>query len=220
MALLNSEPEKAFRPEHLQDMPQSPTGQTIQPLAEHGASPRQASLASRDTSAYLNQGTRVNGKITFEAQARIDGYVEGEILAKDLLIGESAVVNAQVKTASIVVAGTVQGEITAVQRIEIRPSAKVLGNVTTPRLVVHEGAIFEGRCAMPSEVARDDHRVTVLPKDAVIPKEEAQDVRRQRAHKASPLADPNDDLKRAETFETPARSASVSTAGSGNGQSG
>jgi cytoskeletal protein CcmA (bactofilin family) len=166
MALFNSEPEKGFRPEHLQDLVQSPAGPTNQPGVEHGATPRQASHASRDTGAYLNQGTKVNGKLTFEAQARVDGQVEGEIVAKDgLMIGESAVITAQVRAASIIIAGTVKGEITAFQRIEIRPSAKVHGNVTTPRLVVHEGALLDGRCSMPSEVAREDHKVTVLTKD-------------------------------------------------------
>jgi len=169
MALFN-EPEKGIRSGHVQD-PSQPL--TIQAQGDHAASPRQTPPASREAGTYLNPGTKVNGKVTFEAQARIDGHVEGEILAKDALeIGESAVIAAPIGAVSIIVAGTVKGELTAVHRIEIRPSARVQGNVTTPRLVVHEGAMFEGHCAMPSEVAREDRKVTVLPKEAVLPKEE------------------------------------------------
>jgi len=64
-----------------------------------------------------------------------------------------------------VVAGKVSGDIIAVQRIEIRPSAKVLGNLTAPVLVVHEGAVFEGHCSMQPEATREERKVTVFPKE-------------------------------------------------------
>ena len=167
MALFSNDPDRNIRPEHVQDPSQSPALQAIQSPTEHGAGPsHQPSFASRDAGAYLNQSSKVTGKLTFEAQARVDGQVEGEINAKDgLMIGESAVVTAQIKASSIIVAGTVKGEITAIQRVEIRPSAKVFGNVTTPKLIVHEGAMFEGHCAMPSEAVREDRKVTVFPKE-------------------------------------------------------
>jgi cytoskeletal protein CcmA (bactofilin family) len=72
-----------------------------------------------------------------------------------LIIGESAVVSAQIKASSIIVAGKRSGEIIASERIEIRPSAKVSGNLTAPRLVVHEGAIFEGNCTMQPDGVRE-----------------------------------------------------------------
>jgi cytoskeletal protein CcmA (bactofilin family) len=49
------------------------------------------------------------------------------------------------------VSGKVNGEITASQRIEIHPTAKVTGNITAPTLVIQEGAFFEGSCSMTSE---------------------------------------------------------------------
>jgi cytoskeletal protein CcmA (bactofilin family) len=120
---------------------------------------------SANAAAYLDAGSRISGKLYFETPARIDGQVEGEINAKDsLAIGESAVVSAQIKAASVTVAGKVSGDIVAVQRIEIKPSAKVLGNITAPILVINEGALFEGHCAMQPE-AHDDRKVTVFPKE-------------------------------------------------------
>ena len=84
------------------------------------------------------------------------------------MIGESAVVTAQIKAASVVVAGKISGDIVATQRIEIRPSAKVLGNVTSPVLIIHEGALFEGHCSMQAESPRDN-KVAVFPKEERIP---------------------------------------------------
>ena len=73
------------------------------------------------------------------------------------MIGHGALVTAKIKAASVVVAGTVSGEITATERIEIRPSAKISGNLTAPRIAMHEGAMFEGHCAMkPEEVAKKE----------------------------------------------------------------
>ena len=115
--------------------------------------------------AYLDRGSKITGKISFENPARIDGEVDGEINAKDsLLIGESAVVAAQVRAASVSIAGKVSGDIIAT-RIEIRPSAQVSGNITAPVLLVQEGAQFEGHCSMQPEGVREDRKVTVFTKE-------------------------------------------------------
>jgi cytoskeletal protein CcmA (bactofilin family) len=58
------------------------------------------------------------------------------------------VVKARISAASIVIYGTTTGEITAKHRLEVRPTAKVSGNITVSILVVHEGATFDGNCAM------------------------------------------------------------------------
>jgi len=167
MALFNKEPEKNVRPDpSVRSQPVQAVPVPTSPLEGRGAPPRQPATAPVEARAYLDQGSKVTGKLSFDSPARIDGHVDGEIIAKDgLIIGESAVVTAQIKAASIVVAGKVSGDLTASQRIEIRPSAKVLGNLTAPILVVHEGAVFEGHCAMQPEGAREDRKVTVFPKE-------------------------------------------------------
>jgi len=147
MALFNKEPEKnirtdaSVRPQTGQAVPVPPPA----PVLENRSAPppRQTTSAPMEARAYLDQGSKVSGKLSFDGPARIDG-----------------------KTASIVVAGKVSGDITASQRIEIRPSAKVVGNLTAPVLVVHEGAVFEGHCAMQPEGAREDRKLTtVYPKE-------------------------------------------------------
>ena len=119
------------------------------PSTTNGVAAKSAAMPASSSGAYLDAGSKISGKLSFETPARIDGQVDGEINAKDsLTIGESAVVAAQIKADSVIVAGKVSGDITAVHRIEIRPSAKVLGNITAPTLVINEGALFEGHCAM------------------------------------------------------------------------
>jgi cytoskeletal protein CcmA (bactofilin family) len=110
--------------------------------------------------AYLSEGSKVSGKLNFEGPARIDGQIDGEIIAKDsIMIGESVVVTGPIKAASIIVAGKVNGDITASQRIELRFSAQVLGSLTSQALLMYEGAVFEGHCAMQSGSARGAHGV-------------------------------------------------------------
>jgi cytoskeletal protein CcmA (bactofilin family) len=170
MALFNKEPEKNLRPDP-SVKPQPMPAQAVPvpppaPIPDGRVAPARQSSTPLEARAYLDQGSKVSGKLSFEGPARIDGQIDGEISAKDsLMIGESAVVTARIKAASIIVAGKVSGDITASQRIEIRPSAKVLGNLTSPVLVVHEGAVFEGHCAMQPEGSRDDRKVTVFPKE-------------------------------------------------------
>jgi cytoskeletal protein CcmA (bactofilin family) len=122
----------------------------------------QAAPAPTDDRNYLDKGSRVSGKFNFQGPARIDGWFEGEITGADTVtIGENAVVTAKIKAASIIVAGTVNGEIIGIHRIELRPSARVLGKLTTPKLVVHEDAMFEAHCAMQPEGSREDRKVTL-----------------------------------------------------------
>ncbi len=121
------------------------------------------------TSAFLGKGSRVIGKLSFEGTVRIEGHVEGEITAQDtLVIGESAVVNAQITGSAIVIHGRVTGDVTARKRLEVRAPGKLFGNISTPSLVIHEGVVFEGQCTMGAAEtprAEKDRKIAVFPKD-------------------------------------------------------
>lgn len=99
-------------------------------------------------SAFLGPGSKITGTVKLDSTGRIEGEVEGEIHARDLVIGESAVVKAQITGATVVVHGTVIGDIRATSRLEIRRPAKVKGNISSAVLVIEEGASFEGKCSM------------------------------------------------------------------------
>ena len=93
---------------------------------------------------------------------------DGEIHAQDTLtIGEGAVVNAQIVGASVVVHGRVTGDVTARKRLEIRAPGALIGNIVTPSLVIHEGVVFEGQCAMGTgDVRNDRSKVASLPSES------------------------------------------------------
>lgn len=117
------------------------------------------------SSAFLGKGSRIAGKLTFEGPARIEGTVEGEIVAQDTLtIGESAVVNAQIVGSSVIIHGRVTGDVTARKRLEIRAPGRLLGNITAPSLVIHEGVVFEGQCTMAGDArsTEKDRKVTLV----------------------------------------------------------
>src|SRR5258708_3603097 len=161
MAVFNKEPEKnpKIQPTIVPQASTTPTPATSTTTAT--PAPRSNGPAPADGRAYLDRGSKISGKISFEGPARIDGEVDGEINAKDALtIGESAVITAHIRAASVSVAGKVSGDIVATQRIEIRPSAKGSGNITAPVLSVPEGARFQGHCSLPPVNDLDSRKVT------------------------------------------------------------
>jgi cytoskeletal protein CcmA (bactofilin family) len=168
MALFSKEPDIPKAKEAAKPLasPAAPTAAPVAPVetahARAAYAPQAAPAAAGEARAYLDKGSKISGKLFFEGPVRIDGQVDGEISANDaVMIGESAVVTAQVKAASVVIAGKVSGDIIASKRVEIRPTARVFGNLTTPVLVVHDGALFEGHCAMNPEV-KEERKVTPI----------------------------------------------------------
>ena len=95
----------------------------------------------------LKSGARFKGLVALRGPGRIDGCVDGEVAASDLLwIGGSARVTARISAPEIVIAGDFQGEAEASRRIELLATARVCANLDTPRLILAEGSFFEGRC--------------------------------------------------------------------------
>lgn len=105
--------------------------------------------------AFLGQGSKITGNISFSGPAELNGQVEGELKSTDrLVIGESAIVNAKVEGVEVVVKGTVNGDISASQKLSLKKPARVTGNISSSNLSIEEGVIFEGRCSMSSKLAK------------------------------------------------------------------
>jgi cytoskeletal protein CcmA (bactofilin family) len=99
----------------------------------------------------IGRGTKVSGKLHFDAPAKIEGEVEGEISASELIVAEGAVVKAHIAVGRLTVAGSVSGEIVANERVELVSTARVRCTISTPKLVLNEGALFDGDCKMPRD---------------------------------------------------------------------
>lgn len=121
------------------------------------ATPALAPAPAGRADAFLGQGSKVTGTLSFTGPVELDGHVEGEINAKETLtIGKSATINARISGSDILVHGTVNGDIIASRRLALRKPARVTGNISAPSLSVEEGVIFEGKCTMSAAAANGD----------------------------------------------------------------
>jgi cytoskeletal protein CcmA (bactofilin family) len=133
----------------------------------------------KDFQAVLGQGSRIEGQLSFDGNVRIDGHVEGEITAKEtVLVGEGAVVAAQVQASTVIILGQVRGDVTARKRVELRAPGRLIGNLNTPGLVIHEGVTFEGHCTMGGAQSQGEKKVAIFPTEERAPKDEHSNVPR------------------------------------------
>ena len=112
-------------------------------------SPVPAREVTSNINALLGKGSEFEGKLTFEGTVRIDGRFSGEIFSEEtLVIGEGAKIKAEVNVGSLVLFGEIVGNVKALQHAELHAPARLIGNLTTPSLMVESGVILEGTCKM------------------------------------------------------------------------
>jgi cytoskeletal protein CcmA (bactofilin family) len=124
------------------------------PTAPRGAMSDSESMA-RDIkegrlSGFVGNGTVLTGETNFQAMLRVDGHLTGRVTSEGgtLIIGSTGKVDANIAVAAAQINGTVNGDIIATEKIELGRTAKIVGNIQTPRLVMEDGAILEGGCTM------------------------------------------------------------------------
>ena len=97
----------------------------------------------------FGKDTQFFGDLSFKKSLQINGAFEGEISSGGfLVIGEGAVVKANINAKVVIVNGTVYGNIEAREKLEIQQNGKVFGNIRTAKLKIADGVIFEGNCEM------------------------------------------------------------------------
>lgn len=117
---------------------------------------------------FLEVDASMSGTLTFKdpVNLRINGKFEGTLQTKgNLHIGPGAEVDAHIIGENIVVAGKVKGDIVAKERLTLEPSADVRGEIKTAKLVVLEGAVFEGECRMLEDIFGPDDLARYLEID-------------------------------------------------------
>lgn len=103
---------------------------------------------------FLDKGSHFKGELAFEETFRIDGKFEGTIPSgSELILGDSAVVDAEIRVERVSINGTLKGTVHASERIEIHPRARVTADLHAPVLKIEEGAFFQGSCDMTSDAA-------------------------------------------------------------------
>jgi len=110
------------------------------------APPRPAAASPVAAQSCLGASTTLKGELRCSESLRIDGRVEGEVHCEQTLtVGERGCVIAAIDGDTVVIAGEVQGDITARSKITLERTARVTGDLCTPGIVIQEGATLEGR---------------------------------------------------------------------------
>ena len=112
-------------------------------------------------SGFIDRETELIGDIKFKENFRIDGIFKGKILSGGgLIIGETAEIEADIEVNSMTINGRVKGTIKAKDKIEIFSKGRVIGTVASPKLVIEEGAFFQGSCQMEMKALESKNRDT------------------------------------------------------------
>ena len=120
------------------------TAKSPSPIPSNGA-PQSFTAAGKRPENVLSEGVSIKGDVTFGSELAIDGVVEGTINSTGVLtIGQHAQIRAEISVASVVVQGTVDGNVCASDRCVLEAGATLRGDVEAPRLAVDENASFQG----------------------------------------------------------------------------
>jgi cytoskeletal protein CcmA (bactofilin family) len=115
--------------------------------------------ATGELTAFLDENSEIEGKFSFSGTVMINGKLRGEIESSDtLIVGEKGVITAQIRAGVVLVSGEVVGNVVGLERVELRGSARVSGDIEAPIVVVDEGVKFDGHCRMTRADAHDDAR--------------------------------------------------------------
>ena len=108
--------------------------------------------AATQEATVIDGNTVIDGMLTTSHDLRIEGRVTGTVMCNGVLeVAQGAEVDATVEASGIVVSGTLSGVITCHGRLEIRSTGVVRGKVETGRLIVVEGAVYEGQLRMEAQ---------------------------------------------------------------------
>ena len=101
-------------------------------------------------SGFVGHGTMLTGETVFQAMLRVDGHLVGTVSSESgtLIVGTNGKVDANVSVSAAMINGTVNGDVSASEKIQLGRTARVIGNIQTPRLTIEDGAVLEGGCTM------------------------------------------------------------------------
>src|SRR5438270_1829163 len=121
-------------------------------------------------SGFVGSGTVITGEASFKSMLRVDGRFSGRISSAGgaLIVGAGGQVDANIEVAVATIHGVVNGDIIASDRIELGRAAKLSGNITTPSLMIEQGAVFEGSCKVVQSKAATDKTPKVERKENVL----------------------------------------------------
>ena len=109
---------------------------------------------------HIGKSVQIKGELTGSEDLYLDGEIEGTIDLRDhsLIIGPNGKIKAGISARDLVVHGRVEGNVTATGRVELRKSCTLIGDVSTQRIVIEDGAFFKGAIDIKEKDARTEPR--------------------------------------------------------------
>jgi cytoskeletal protein CcmA (bactofilin family) len=114
---------------------------------------------SGDLNTIIGKGSVVEGTVKVQSSLRVDGRIKGQVSTTDsLVIGKEGEIEGEVRVKHAIVGGRIKGKIFASGKVVLEAKSAFHGELKTSKLVIEEGAIFEGVCSMT-----DDGKMLALP---------------------------------------------------------
>ena len=130
---------------------------------------RKADRRTKTVETIIGHEAYLEGTLSSKVSLRIHGRVKGTVLCESMVMVDSeGYVEGEIKSYDVFIAGEFKGNVTAKNRVEIAENGKVYGDITTAKIVIDPGVLFEGRCKMISEkdtAETDDSFSTAVPLD-------------------------------------------------------
>ena len=152
----SSEPQKPSLTTPEERSSYAPSPASAQPASSYGSAAPSAKPSTGGTRNVLSSDVDIKGIVKFQHDLIVDGKIEGEIHSTgNLTVGENARIKAEIKTGTVVVYGKVYGNMTVCERVELKSSAEVIGDIKAQTLVIEGGAIFVGKSTVgtPTQAA-------------------------------------------------------------------
>jgi cytoskeletal protein CcmA (bactofilin family) len=124
-------------------------------LRAHDAPSQSDAFGASDSASVIDRHSEFDGTYSTDRDLRIEGRAKGKLSCQGTLhVAQGATVNAEIEAEQVVVAGVLEGTVNCRTRLQIMPSGELRGKISTPSLVINEGARYEGQMVMPSHSSR------------------------------------------------------------------
>jgi cytoskeletal protein CcmA (bactofilin family) len=118
-------------------------------MFQSGSGKNEKAAQSQGILNIIGQGTRITGDLVSNGDFRVDGAIEGNVkVAPRLVIGGTGKILGNIEADSATIAGHIKGNITVKNVLDLKPTAKIDGDIITNKMVIESGAQFNGRCTM------------------------------------------------------------------------
>ena len=160
---------------------------TSRPAASSSSSSGSGAGGIGNLTAFIDQGSEFEGKLSFRDTVRIDGTFSGEISSDNtLIVGESGQIHATIQSVCVVISGLVEGDIHASEQIVLHKTAVVNGNLDAPAISMEEGAQLNGSVRMGgAAVAKSHSTIKAAPEAAIGANGQKPDNKTEMAAKGS-----------------------------------